>query len=151
MTPFALVDIEPLVRWLDAIDFEEWPQQRIGELRPAMVTDPEWHGFGAMFGPTVNSLMRHFSEGTTAFQAMLSVVMPGHEIEAHRDEQAPYWVYRVHVPLTSNGRAWFVTGGLHHHMAPGIAYLVDTRVEHAVINAGKTPRTHFMFDVRQPC
>lgn len=148
MISFASVDVAPLVTWLDAISLEEWPQQRLGELRPAMVTDPDWRGFGAVFGPTIEHLMQRFPAGSLAFQAMLSAVMPGGEIEAHCDQQADYWICRVHVPLTSNPEARFITRGEAHHLMPGFAYQVDTTVEHAVVNAGETPRVHFMFDVR---
>lgn len=79
---------------------------------------------------------------------MLSVVVPGHSIEPHKDQQAPAWVCRVHVPLTTSDRSAFIVGGEAHTLAVGMAYLVNTLVEHAVTNDGATPRTHFMFDVR---
>lgn len=148
MSPFASVDIASIVAWLEAIPFEAWPQQRLDELRPAMVTDPEWHGFGEIASPVVASLITHFS-GCAPYQQMLSAVMPGHRIEPHCDGQAAYYLGRVHVPLTSNDRAWFIVHGEPHHLAPGLAYRIDTRAEHAVVNDGETPRVHLMFDVRR--
>lgn len=150
MIPFTSVDIAPAVLWLAAIPFEDWPQQhRLADqrLRPAMVTDLDWHGFGATVAPIVDRIIERFPGGA-AFQLMLSAVMPGHSIPPHRDGQAPYWVCRVHVPLTSNDKAWFVTGGHAHRLRPGFAYKIDTQAEHAVANDGDTPRVHFMFDVR---
>lgn len=149
MTPLASVDIAAAVSWLSAIPWGAWPQQRLGELRPAMVTDLEWHSFGVVVGPVVDSLMQHFPVGAVPFQRMLSAVMPGHSIESHCDQQAPYWLCRVHVPLMSNDRAWFLSGGARHYLKPGFAYCIDTRAEHGVINDGDTPRVHFMFDVRR--
>lgn len=147
MNSFAAVDIASVVSWLAAIRFEDWPQQSLRELRPAMVTDPDWHGFGTVAAPIVGNLMAHFP-GCASFQRMLSVVMPGHRIEPHCDQQAPYWLSRVHVPITSNEQAWFITKSGPHCMLPGLAYRVDTQAEHGVVNDGETPRVHFLFDVR---
>lgn len=147
------MDIAAAVSWLAAIAFEDWPQQHRlaadGKLRPSMVTDLDWYGFGAAVSPIVENLMSYFP-GASPFQRMLSVVMPGHDIEPHRDFQAPYWLCRVHIPLTSNDDAWFITDGEPHRLLPGFAYRVDTQAEHGVVNNGKTPRVHCMFDVRQP-
>lgn len=148
--PIATVDIASVVRWLDKISFSDWPQQRFDEMRPAMVTDPKWHGFGTVVAPVIAEVMEHFP-GCAPFQAMLSVVMPGHEIESHCDCQAPYWICRVHVPLTSNVRAIFVLEGEAHYLKPGFAYRINTQAEHAVMNGGETPRIHLMFDVRRAC
>lgn len=150
MRPFARVDIAPAAAWLAAIPWEEWPQQHRladGGIRPAMVTDLEWHGFGVIVEPITAAVLEHFP-GARAFQQMLSVVMPGHAIEPHRDHQAPYWLSRIHVPLTSNDEAWFIVNGVRHRLEPWFAYKINTEAEHAVVNDGSTPRVHFMFDVR---
>lgn len=144
----ASIDIADLSAWLLPIPFEDWPQQSLRELKPAMVNDPEWHGFGAQAAPTVATLMGHFP-GCKATQPMLSVVMPGHAIEPHVDHQGPKWLCRVHVPLTTNPRSFFIVGGSHHLLAPGHAYRVNTEAEHAVTNGGISPRIHFMFDVQE--
>lgn len=132
------VAYEALAAWIAGIPFEDWPQQnRIDALlRPAMVTDLAWHGFGALSDPLVRSFGR-------TQQRMLSCVMPGHDIPLHRDEQPADFLYRVHVPLLTNARATF--NG--EHLPRGFAYAIDTREPHEVRNDGTTPRTHFMFDV----
>lgn len=144
---FADVNVAEAVAWIKAIDLRAWPQQSQTELKPAMVTDPAWFGFGKISEPIVSHLITWFP-GCTPFQRMLSVVMPGHDIEPHIDQQAPYWLCRVHVPLTSNEQSRFIVGGLHHHLEIGRAYRVNTLAMHSVENNGATPRTHFMFDVR---
>ena len=135
-----------MAAWIAAIPFSEWPQQRPvdDQLRPSMVTDLAWHGFGDMAAPVIRDLG---FEGR-AFQLMLSAIMPGHSIDAHVDEQAPYWHTRIHVPLLSNSRAVFISEGKPSVMKPGVAYRVDTRALHAVSNGGETPRVHFLFDAR---
>jgi hypothetical protein len=143
------VNSDALKDWIGAIPFEEWPQQHRladGLVRPAMLTDLKWRGFGIVAGPVVSEIMRAFP-ACDAYQKMLSVVMPGHAIEPHRDEQSPRWLCRVHVPLTSNDRSQFIVGGVAHVLIPGMAYRVNTLAEHAVVNDGDTPRIHFMFDV----
>ena len=147
MSPFAAVDVAGLVEWIGGIPWTDWPQQSLRELKPAMVTDLGWHGFGERTDAVVAGLMTRFL-GCESHQRMLSVVMPGHTIEPHRDEQAPAWKTRVHVPLLTNDRALFITDDDMGVMRLGHAYLVDTRVMHAVHNGGDTPRVHLMFDVR---
>lgn len=114
-----------------------------------MVTDLGWHDFGTKTDGIVHQLMERFP-GKVSEQRMLSVVMPGHSIEQHRDQQPPRWLCRVHVPLISNEAAYFVVDGSPHVLQTGSAYCVDTRREHAVRNDGDIPRIHFMFDVRDP-
>lgn len=147
---FAIVDVAGLARWIGNIPFEAWPQQRKladGHVRPAMVTDLGWHGFDEAARPVVDTLMVSFP-GCEPHQLMLSVVMPGHAIERHKDQQAPAWRCRVHVPLSTNNESEFRVDNIRHHMAVGVAYKVNTLAEHGVTNDGETPRVHFMFDVR---
>lgn len=150
--PLGKVDVTDLVAWIGGIDLAEWPQQSPlgdGQLRPAMVTDLGWNGFGEKTDPVVADLMAGFP-GCSADQRMLSVVMPGHAIEPHRDMQAPNWHCRVHVPLLTNEFSAFLVHGKPHFLEAGTAYTVDTQQEHAVTNDGPTPRIHLMFDVRAP-
>lgn len=145
------VQIEEMAAWIAAIPFSDWHQQRPvdDQLRPAMMTDLSWHGFGETAGPVVTSVMEHFPS-CRAYQLMLSVVMPGHSIEPHKDWQGPSWVCRVHVPLTTNEKSRFVVGGVDHNLQLGLAYQINTESEHSVTNDGPTPRVHFMFDVGNP-
>jgi hypothetical protein len=149
------VDISDAVAWLSGIPWEEWPQGKIGV---QMVHDPDWRGFGAatqslvdevMRGPLGFGLCRVHQLGLAAYNRMLSVVMPGRSILAHRDEQ-PYelWRGRIHVPLLTNDEAVFMIAGERLQMYPGRAYWIDTRHEHSVFNGGATPRVHMMFDLR---
>ena len=142
------VDVGDVVAWIVAIPFQEWHQQSRTELRPAMMTDLAWHGFGSMVAPVVADLMEHFP-GCHEDQRMLSVVMPGHSIPPHTDSQPPHWLCRVHVPLTTNEQSRFIVGGMTHHLEPGRAYRVNTEAVHSVENAGTSPRINFMFDVRR--
>ncbi len=151
VSPLArIIDISGMVEWISAIPFEQWPQQsRLpdGQIRPAMVNDLSWHGFGRVSDPITAELMGQFP-GHKAYNRMVSVVMPGADIYPHADRQAPDWICRVHVPLVTNEHSAFVVEGERFAMRVGTAYLVNTEREHEVRNDGPGPRIHFMFDVR---
>ena len=147
--PLCAVSVVALVQWISAIPFPDRPQQRRlddGGIRPAMVSDPAWHGYGAVTDPVVAAILPHFP-GCFANTRLLSVVMPGHAIEPHCDQQPPHWICRVHVPLTANDQSRFIVGGVAHVLRPGMAYRVNTEAVHSVENDGDTPRIHFMMDI----
>jgi len=139
------VDASDMIHWIKLIDLEDWPQQSRTELKPAMVSNLEWREFGTMMWPIVQEL--GFNSANT-YQHMLSVVMPGHDIPPHKDQQADYWKFRVHVPLLGNKESFTVMDDGKHFMEVGKAYKVNVKATHSVYNDGKTPRIHFMFDVR---
>lgn len=143
---FCDVDVSDAASWIQGVAFEDWPQQRPvnGNIRPAMVTDLDWNGFGKVAYPIIRACG---FEGQ-AYQLMLSAVMPGQQIEPHCDAQADYWLTRVHVPLITNPKAWYAVEGKKFFMKVGKAYRINTMREHAAGNDGATPRVHFMFDVR---
>ena len=147
---FADCDPSTVARWIGAIPFEEWPQQHRledGKIRPAMVTNLAWRGFGIETESLVEELVRKF-EGQ-ASRRMLSVVMPGASIEPHADPQDERFITRVHVPLVTNPEAVFVIEGVAYHLEVGSAYRVNINALHSVHNDGLTPRIHLMFDVRK--
>lgn len=146
----ARVDVAPLVNWISGIAFTDWPQQHHRAdlpLRPAMVSDRAWFDFGPRTDRIVAELMAHFP-GCSAGTRLLSVVMPGQSIDPHTDSQPPNWICRVHVPLTSNRESRFIVGDTAYNLQVGTAYRVNTEAVHSVENAGTTPRTHFMFDIK---
>lgn len=139
------VHIAPLVAWLEAIPWADWPVQNDG--RPAMVNDPAWHDLALVTaGIRYDVMTAHFAHCRDA-NVMLSAVMPGADIPPHADRQAPEWVTRVHVPIVSNPSSAFVIAGQDYRLAPGLAYAIDIRRTHAVVNAGDVPRVHLMWDV----
>lgn len=129
-----------------AIPLTEWPQQHLTILKPAMQTDLKWHDFGTRTDKIVQQCLNAYTGSD--YQRMLSVVMPGFDIEPHKDQQAPYWKARIHIPLQTNSQSEFFVDGLSYQMKVGTAYLVNTLKEHSVVNNGNEPRIHFMFDVK---
>jgi aspartyl/asparaginyl beta-hydroxylase len=143
---FAEIDTKPLTDWLLPIPFEVWPQQNPAnqELKPAM-TNESWYGLKGVSDYLVDELCPLLGAPKIK-DRMLSVVMPGHDIAPHMDVFGPEWICRVHVPLTTNGGAIFMVEEAPYWMKVGYAYKVNISKVHAVVNYGKTPRIHFMFD-----
>jgi hypothetical protein len=142
------VNAGPMATWVSGVPYEDWPQQHRlpdGKVRPAMITDVAWRGYGVAATNTMSQLVTYSPEKHRC--PMVSVVMPGHNIPEHRDLQDPNWIYRIHVPLQTNPDSKFIVDGVEHHMEVGSAYRVNTLAPHAVVNNGDTPRVHFMFDV----
>jgi hypothetical protein len=142
------VGVSGLANWIARIPFEEWPQDQPlnGKMQPAMIVDPNWHGFGVR---TTRFIDDHFGllfNGCAWRRPMISAVMPGLYRTSHADLQPPEWQFRVHVPLVTNPSAFFFMDRP-YYMEVGNAYKVNTEQLHAVINHGSTPRIHFMFDV----
>ena len=140
---------ESLLGWVMDIPFTQWPQQSAvnGASRPAMVNDPQWHRFGERSDPLVRQILGTWSRRGAELQRLLSVVMPSHNIDTHVDKVSPRHWGRVHVPLMTNALSEFIVGGESHTMKAGYAYLVNIEAPHSVLNAGLTPRIHFMLDV----
>lgn len=149
--PLVRCVVTPLTRWISEIPFEQWPQQsrlEDGKIRPAMVTDLAWNKFGERSESLVTTIAKHV--GGKAYQRMLSVVMPGHSIDAHKDNQESQWVVRVHVPLMTNEAALFIFDRWRFfNLRVGTAYRINTEALHEVRNDGVTPRIHLMFDVKE--
>jgi len=82
----AAVDVADLVAWISGIDFAQWPQQhRVDDqIRPAMVNDLAWHGFGERTDAFVREALECVAAyvplklNLLAYNRMLAVVMPGH-------------------------------------------------------------------------
>lgn len=156
---FGLTDrklLDDAIAWITSIPFARWPQQMRSplapsEIRPAMVNNLSWEDFGKR----TDALTEHALDivpnkgPADARNRMLSVVMPGARIEPHDDRNVltSTFRYRAHVPLTSNDHAWWI----HHRRADvlevGAVYVVRVDHEHAVWNAGDSPRVHLTFDV----
>ena len=143
---FAEVDTKPLTDCLLPIPFEVWPQQNPShqELKPAMANET-WYKLKEVSDYLVDGL-RSVLGNPKIIDRMLSVVMPRHDIAPHRDVFGPEWLYRVHVPLTTNSRAVFMVDSVPYWLRVGYAYRVNISKTHAVVNNGPTPRIHFMFD-----
>ncbi len=143
------VPIDEVRAWIQAIPFEDWPQQHPvgGRIRPAMVNDQNWHRFGAATDDLVAEILYSYVSGLVPAQRMLSVVMPGHSIPPHSDRQNAAWRMRVHIPLVADPPSLFWYGDEPYSLLEGIAYKINTEREHSIVNDTPHPRIHFMVDM----
>jgi len=74
---------------------------------------------------------------------------PGQVHIAHQDIQPPEWLVRVHLPIQTNLHCFASSDDGYHAMELGKAYKFNTLRTHAVANAGKTPRVHLVFDIKE--
>lgn len=143
--------VAPASEWICRIPFDRWPQQTPvdGKLRPAMVTDLEWEGFleHTIYLDHVLCYLPGWVD-LEIYNRMISVVMPGQEIELHSDVQGKEWLGRIHIPLATNSEAFIFSGNMRLHLKVGRVYLFSTEHPHRVWNEGDTPRIHLMFDVK---
>lgn len=148
--PLGVVDVAPLQRWVTAIPWEDWPQQHRlsdGGIRPAMVNDPDWHGFYTVTTTIVKQVQAWVPRWTAPQQRLLSVVMPGHDIPPHVDKHTSRWWGRIHVPILSDPASRFLVEDQGYHLEPGQVYVVNTLRTHGVDNtAGQAPRVHLVVD-----
>lgn len=137
--PFATLDVKHFVRWLDKrIPPHDWPK----------MSDAAYMGWGEMFQPIADTLVRHYYHSCSVSGIGMFTLDPGVIHPAHADVQTPDWMVRVHVPIVTNPGAVIVMGDGEHHLQVGKAYRMNTLATHAVENRGKTPRLHFIFDVK---
>lgn len=136
--PFADVDVRALVDWLMVIPEADWRR----------MSDEAWLGWGDRFRPLATTLVRQHFPGCAIIGIGMFVLKAGVSQPAHKDEQPPEWVTRVHVPLITNPGAIFTMDDGEHHMEVGKAYRMNTLATHAVENRGKTSRVHFMWDIK---
>jgi len=79
-----------------------------------------------------------------ARQISISGHPPGVLINQHIDTPA---YIKIHIPIYTNQKAFFIFGNKRYNLKQGKAYLVNTTIPHGVYNNGNTDRVHLMFKV----
>jgi hypothetical protein len=136
------VDVSALAAWLGGPG-GGWLTQP-SETKPQRV-----HDVPACARPAVEAALALLGvDGLVAHHPMLSRMRPGQSHPMHTDTQRADWVTRIHVPVTTNPKAWMEWEGRGRaHFQAGVAYTFDTGVRHAFGNDGDTDRVHLIFDV----
>ncbi len=140
--PLAPIDVTDLVNWITEVN-RSWIK---GPDRPYVEVDPVF--LQNKTDLTVEALMRLFP-GCRDTGRSITAINAGDYVPFHTDNCAPEWITRVHVPITTNPDAWFLTDALAHHLEVGMSYRVNPGRPHAVANYGNATRVHLMFDVIQ--
>lgn len=68
----------------------------------------------------------------------------GTKIRRHKDNSK---YYKIHVPLITNDKAWFIFDDSRHVLTPGKFYLINTEKEHSTFNEGSGIRIHLFFKI----
>lgn len=79
--------------------------------------------------------------GLKIFKVSLRWMTPQEKYRLHADTEP----CRIHIPLLTNDRVYFITEEKIFKMKYGKAYHLLPTTEHAVINYGSTPRLHLIF------
>ncbi len=80
-------------------------------------------------------------------RANLVRLRPGGEIAEHRDQNFSLThAHRVHVPIITNDRVWFMVGSETLNIPEGEIYEINNRRMHSVGNEGDEPRVHLILD-----
>lgn len=78
----------------------------------------------------------------------LVIVGPSQQIPAHQDQPLPAGVYRHHLVLWTNDRAWTFYAGEWFRALEGSVYPMDPSQWHGAVNWGREPRVHLLVDVK---
>jgi hypothetical protein len=110
------------------------------------IMEPEkyikWHP-GLPVNSYVSDVSKKIEEylGLNVFKVSLRWMTPQEKYRLHADIEP----CRIHIPLITNDRVWFMAEEKIHKMRYGKAYHLLPTIEHAVINYGSTPRLHLIF------
>lgn len=139
----AEADLAALAEWAAGSD-RHWPNH-------ADLTKPQrvWDLPKALTDPIVSRVLEEFGPLVAAKDLCLSRIRPRTSHPMHVDSEPATFVTRIHVPLVTNEKCWFVweLDGQVVHFATGSAYSFDTQERHAFGNGGRTARIHFCFDL----
>jgi hypothetical protein len=137
---FADVDVDSAIQWLRTVPVEEW----------RALANPADLSWGYILSDLAEDLTATYYPGCIVSGLGMFPLYPGQEHRPHTDEQPPYYVVRVHVPLVTNPYCFITMHDGDHYLSVGKAYKFNTEITHGVYNHGDTHRVHFMFDIRTP-
>lgn len=124
---------------------EGWPDVRISYHKG-------WSYLGETAAPVMRAIVAaHFPPGGRVFRAMMARLRAGASIGRHRDLHPSFAIsHRIHVPLQTNPDVSFIVGTEQISTEEGVAFELNNRLPHEVVNRGTTPRIHFIFDYAPP-
>ena len=116
---------------------------------------PAWGEWRSKLLPVMEQATRAYGYARGAYpRVMFARMAPGGVIHPHYDSNpAARWPHKIHVPILTNPKVSFLSGGSVHHFAEGVAVEVNNLDVHAVSNEGDSDRIHLIFeyyDLDQP-
>lgn len=79
-------------------------------------------------------------------QLVIAAHPPGIGVSQHTD--SPEYI-KIHIPITSNPKSYFIFGDESFVFELGKMYLVNTSMPHSTSNIGETTRIHMLFKIPQ--
>lgn len=81
-------------------------------------------------------------------RVLLTMLTPGGTIAPHKDvDPADLSCHRLHLPIVTDPKVFFILDGHHHVLDEGILYELDIQSEHSVENHWEFSRIHLVMDV----
>ena len=116
---------------------------------------PAWAEWRDRLLPVMEQATRPYGYARSVYpRVMFARMAPGGIIHPHTDSNAAaQWPHKIHVPILTNPKVSFLSGGSVHHFAEGVAVEVNNLDVHAVSNEGDSDRIHLIFeyyDLDQP-
>lgn len=109
---------------------------------------PAWRQWRARLLPVMEQATRGYRYEHGEYpRVMFARMAPGGVIHPHIDENpAAQWPHKIHVPILTNPKVAFLTGGNVYHFPEGEAVEVNNLGLHAVRNDGDSDRIHLIFE-----
>lgn len=109
---------------------------------------PAWAEWAPRLLPVMQRATESYGYANGVYpRVMFARMAPGGIIHPHVDSNpAAQWPHKIHVPILTNPRVGFLSGGSVHHFPEGCAVEVNNLGLHAVQNDGDTDRIHLIFE-----
>lgn len=110
---------------------------------------PGWAVWNGLVQPVIDQALAAYDLAQPEVsKAMFARLLAGHKIDLHIDGAGSNLrTHKIHVPLTTNPGALFLSGEEGFHLAAGRAWEVNNISSHGGINSGSEDRIHFIFEV----
>lgn len=109
---------------------------------------PAWAEWRELLVPVMEQATRPYGYAHGVYpRVMFARMAPGGIIHPHVDSNAAaQWPHKIHVPILTNPKVSFLSGGSVHHFPEGEAVEVNNLGIHAVNNDGDSDRIHLIFE-----
>jgi len=109
---------------------------------------PAWAEWRERLMPVMERATRPYGYARGVYpRVMFARMAPGGIIHPHTDSNpAAQWPHKIHVPILTNPKVAFLSGGSVHHFPEGEAVEVNNLGIHAVNNDGDSDRIHLIFE-----
>ncbi|MDP4486386.1 aspartyl/asparaginyl beta-hydroxylase domain-containing protein [Pseudoalteromonas piscicida] len=108
----------------------------------------QWENWKMTIQPLTDHVIKvyNYHNGRTA-RIMLAKLLPHSHIDLHIDQHVSADIpHKIHIPIITNKEVLFIEEDKGFHLSPKIAYEVNNKIMHGVINKSDQARIHLIFD-----